>query len=329
MAQVTSDQPHKVKPAQTAQENSTQYRLLPIFGSNGLIKLRDATVMVIGLGGVGSSCVEALARGGIGHLILVDRDTIEPSNINRQALAFHSTVGKVKTEVMRAMVQDINPACMVETHHMFVSRTNLPELFEPYLGKLDYVIDAIDTITQKLELALLAQHAEEEGQGFPLVSAAGAAYKLRPELFRFSDISKTHTDPLCKDLRKMCRKHGVKKLEMLFSTEVPLNRLHKALAQKDSARTSTAMQLSTAVPPQTSAKSRLEAPIETTPQAPLGTASYMPPIMGQMLAGHVICRIADITGGPDAGIGGAGANGASTHASRAGAHKSHAAAKRK
>ncbi|ERI03967.1 tRNA threonylcarbamoyladenosine dehydratase [Atopobium sp. oral taxon 810] len=259
----------------SSQNNSSaQDRLLPVFGADGLAKLSGACVMVIGLGGVGSSCVEALARGGIGHLILVDRDVVEPSNINRQALAFHSTIGMAKTDAMRQMIADINPACKVETHHLFVTRDNLPELFEPYLGKLDYVIDAIDTISQKLELAYLVQKLEREGRGFPLVAATGAANKVRPELLQFADISQTHTCPLCKDLRKLCRKRGVKKLEVLFSTEVPLNRVKGTAAGE---------------------------------RSPLGTASFMPPIMGQMLAGHVICRIASIKGGPDAGVGGAGA----------------------
>ena len=254
--------------------SSAQDPLLPVLGAEGLAKLSDACVMVIGLGGVGSSCVEALARGGIGHLILVDRDVVEPSNINRQALAFHSTIGMAKTDAMRRMVADINPDCVIETHHLFVTRDNLAELFFFFFGKLDYVIDAIDTISQKLELARFAQELERKGRSFPLVAAAGAAHKVRPELLKFADISKTHTCPLCKDLRKLCRKRGVKKLEVLFSTELPLNRVQGTA---------------------------------TGERGPLGTASFMPPIMGQMIAGRVICRIAGIKGGPDAGIGGAGA----------------------
>jgi tRNA A37 threonylcarbamoyladenosine dehydratase len=234
---------------------------LPVFGREGLARLEAATVMVVGVGGVGSSCTEALARGGIGHLVLVDRDVVEPSNINRQALAFCSTVGRPKVDVMAEMVADINPGCVVERHHRFVAKDDLASFMAPYLGKLDYVVDAIDTVSQKLVLAELAQDA-----GFPLISAMGAANKLRPELLRISDISRTHTCRMSKDVRKECRRRGIRHLEVIWSSERPV-----AFPEGDAEGHRSA----------------------------LGTASFMPPIMGQMIAGHVICRIAGVEGGVD------------------------------
>ena len=241
-------------------------RLAPLFGTDGLAALERATVLVIGLGGVGSNCVEALARGGVGHLVLVARDVVEPSTINRQAIAFNSTLGQYKTDVMARMVRDINPDCQVDAIRAFVTRDNLPELLAPWIGRLDYVVDAIDTMSQKADLARLAQDLGEEGLGFPLVSAMGGGNKLRPELLRFADINDTHTCPLCRDMRKLCRKRGIRHLEVLFSTEVPTRR-----AEVDASGV----------------------------RGPLGTASYMPPIMGQMIAGHVIDRIAGVEGGHD------------------------------
>lgn len=236
-------------------------RLMPVFGDRGLRRLAEATVMVIGVGGVGSSCAEALARGGVGHLVLVDRDVVEPSNINRQALAFVSTVGQPKVDVMARMIADINPSCEVDRRFAFIGKENVAGLMAGYQGRLDYVVDAIDTISQKLVLAELAQK-----QGFPLISAMGAANKLRPELLRIDDISRTHTCRMCKDVRKECRKRGIERLEVIWSTERPV-----AFPEGDA----------------------------EGHRSPLGTASFMPPIMGQMIAGRVICRIAGVEGGID------------------------------
>lgn len=248
------------------EKQEAQSRLAPLFGEEGLAKLDAATVMVIGLGGVGSNCAEALARGGVGHLVLVDRDVVELSNINRQAVAFRSTVGQPKTDVMERLVADINPGCEVEKIHAFITRENLRDLMAPYVGRLSYVVDAIDTVSQKLELAQYAQELEDEGRGFPLVSAMGAANKVRPELLRFADISKTSCCPMAKDVRKFCRKRGIRHLEVLYSSEVPL---YNVRGDASGAR------------------------------SPLASASFMPPIMGQMIAGHVLCRIAGLKGGQD------------------------------
>lgn len=232
-----------------------------LLGTEGLRRLADATVMVIGLGGVGSSCAEALARSGIGHLILVDRDVVELSNVNRQAIAFTSTLGKPKTEAMAQMVADINPACTVETLHAFIE----PPTVASQLGVLprpDYVIDAIDTIAQKLALAAWCQ-----SEGLPLVAAMGGANKLDPTMLRFSDISRTRGCSMSRVIRRECRRRGIRHLEVLYSEEVDIDLAsHK-----------------TATPGN-------RPPEGTT----LGTMSYFPPIMGQMLASLVIRRLAGL-----------------------------------
>lgn len=233
-------------------------RLEAIFSAEGLRRLRSSTVMMLGLGGVGSNCVEALARGGVGGLVLVDSDFVQESNINRQAIAFMSTVGRRKVEVMREMVLDINPDARVETHDMRVLPENLVELMEPYVGKVDYVVDAIDTIATKL---VLAKYAED--QGLPLVSAMGAAGKVHPELLRFADLYDTAVCPLCHAVRKRARKQGIEHLCVLYSRERPID--------------------------------GGTVPASPGTREPLGTASFMPPIMGQMLAGFVIRRLVGLS----------------------------------
>ncbi len=232
-------------------------RLRLILGDEGLARVADATVMVLGLGGVGSSCAEALARGGIGSLVLVDRDVVTPSNINRQALAFHSTVGRPKAEVMRDMVLDINPNCNVYAEQAFIEKDRIAEQLGA-LPRPDYVVDAIDTISQKLRIAAWCQD-----EGLPLVSAMGGANKLDPTRLRFSDISKTERDPIARIVRKECRKRGIKKLMVLWSDEEPREAAGKwdAIDEHGFVREG---------------------------QSILGTMSYFPPIMGQMLASKVI-----------------------------------------
>ena len=232
-------------------------RLRLILGEEGLGKLQDATVMVLGLGGVGSSCAEALARGGVGHLVLVDRDVVTPSNINRQALAFQSTVGRPKAEVMAAMVADINPACEVTAVQAFIDKDRIAEQLGA-LPRPGYVVDAIDTISQKLRIAAWCQD-----EGLPLVSAMGGANKLDPTRLRFSRIEKTSIDPIARVMRKECRKRGIKGLMVLWSDEQPREVEGK--------------------------RERIgEDGFVLEGESILGTMSYFPPIMGQMLASKVI-----------------------------------------
>ena len=232
-------------------------RLRLILGDEGIARLQESTVMVLGLGGVGSSCAEALARGGVGHLVLVDRDVVAPSNINRQALAFHSTLGMPKADVMSAMVADINPSCSVTAVQAFIDKDRVPE----QLGSLprpDFVIDAIDTIAQKLAIAKWCQD-----EGIALVSAMGGANKLDPTRLRFSRIERTEIDPIARIMRKECRKRGIHDLMVLWSDEKPLEAEGKwnAIDEKGFVREGESI---------------------------LGTMSYFPPIMGQMLASYVI-----------------------------------------
>ena len=169
-------------------------RLQMALGEDALDKLRSSHVAVFGIGGVGGHLAEALARAGVGHIHLIDRDVVSLSNINRQAVALHSTVGLPKVEVMAARIRDINPARTVETSVCFY----LPENADVFdLSRYDFVADCVDTVAAKLELAVRCQAA-----GTPLIAAMGAGNKLHPERFRISDISKTETDPLARVMRR-------------------------------------------------------------------------------------------------------------------------------
>ncbi|MEG2948811.1 MAG: tRNA threonylcarbamoyladenosine dehydratase [Raoultibacter sp.] len=220
-----------------------------LMGQVGLRKLADATVLVFGLGGVGSSCVEALARGGVGHLIIVDHASVRASNLNRQAIAFTSTLGHRKVDVMGAMIAEINPEATVVSHDVFVLPENLLDLFAV---RPDYVVDAIDTVATKLALARYA-----DDRDIPLVSSMGAGNKFYPEQLEFADIYDTAVCPLCKIVRKEARALGIGQLRVLYSRERP------------------------AEVPVSDRALRSE-------RANIGTMSYMPPIMGQMIAGEVI-----------------------------------------
>lgn len=239
-------------------------RLALLLQETGIQKLNLSRVLVLGLGGVGSSCVEALARGGIGHLALLDGDVVEESNINRQAIAFTSTLGRAKMEVMREMVLAINPDCDVDARKQFLTRENTADVLDSF-AKPDVVLDCIDTVSQKLEIAEWCAYRQ-----IPLLSAMGAANKRDPMALRFSPVEKTFNCPLSKVMRRECRKRGISQLEVIFSTEPPFN--------PQSLRTASVTKTGTR-----------PAKAET-----LGSMSYMPPIMGQMMAGKVICRLAGL-----------------------------------
>ena len=161
-------------------------RTVALLSEEGVDRLAAARVAVFGIGGVGGHLAEALARAGVGHIILVDKDTVSLSNINRQAVALHSTVGRPKVEVMAERIRDINPACFVEAHEMFY----LPETADRFdLSGFDFVADCVDTVAAKVDLAVRCDVA-----GTPIIAAMGAGNKLHPERFRISDISKTETE---------------------------------------------------------------------------------------------------------------------------------------
>ena len=188
-----------------------------LIGAEGVNRLRKLRVAVFGIGGVGGYTVEALARAGVGTLYLVDGDTISPSNLNRQLYALTSTIGQYKTAAAAARIVDINPTCTV---HQIVQHI-LPDAdgslsFLPFLSDIDCIGDAVDTISLKVALA-----AEAENRGIPIIAAMGCGNKLRADLFQFADIYDTAVCPLCKTMRGLLKKRGVKKLRVLYSKEVP------------------------------------------------------------------------------------------------------------
>ncbi len=185
-----------------------------LLGQPAMEKLNRARVAVFGLGGVGGYVVEALARSGVGALDLIDHDTISPTNINRQLLALHSTVGMSKAAAARNRVLDINPQCQVTVHETFYG----PDTADQFdFAQYDYIVDAIDTVTAKL--ALIA-HAKEANT--PILCCLGTGNKLDASKFQITDIAKTSVCPLARIMRKECAKRGFKQVKVLFSTEDPI-----------------------------------------------------------------------------------------------------------
>ena len=185
-----------------------------LLGNAAMEKLKNARVAVFGLGGVGGYVVEALARSGIGALDLVDHDTISLTNINRQLLATHSTLGKSKAQAAADRVRDIDPSIRVTVHETFY----LPETAGQFdFTQYAYIVDAIDTVTGKL---MLIQQAQECGT--PIISSMGTGNKLDPTGFRVSDIAETRGCPLARIMRKECKKRGIRKLKVVWSDEEPI-----------------------------------------------------------------------------------------------------------
>lgn len=233
-------------------------RLRLLLKESGLLRLGSAHVLVLGVGGVGSACAEALARGGVGSLSIIDGDVVELSNINRQALAFTSTLGMDKVDAMTRMIHEINPGCRVYARKRLLT----PDGMEAELSifpRPDYVIDCIDTVSAKLSASCWCAK-----MGIPMLSAMGAANKLEPEKLRFADISQTVNCRLSRVMRRACRQRGIFDLEVIFSEEPPMTIEHGSNPTKGEL---------------------------------LGSMSYMPPIMGQMLAGKVIRRLAGLESG--------------------------------
>ena len=185
-----------------------------MLGREAMERLARARVAVFGVGGVGSYVVEALARSGVGTLELIDNDVVSVSNINRQLVALHSTVGRPKVEVAAERVRDINPECRVIARRMFYLPTNADEVD---LTSFDYVADCIDTVSAKMELIRRCTR-----QGVPIICSMGAAYKLDPTAFRVADITKTMMDPLARVLRKRLRREGINHFLTVYSPEAPV-----------------------------------------------------------------------------------------------------------
>ena len=219
-----------------------------LIGEEALEKLRNSRVAVFGIGGVGGFTTEALARCGVGKLDLIDKDVVSESNINRQIIALHSTIGRAKTEVMKERIRDIDPGIEVTAHECFFLPENAGEFdFTQY----DYVVDAVDTVTAKLAIILQAKAA-----GTPVISSMGAGNKLDPGRLEVADIYKTSVCPLAKVMRKELKARGVRKLKVVYSRE--------------------------------EARKPLETITEGSRRALPGSIAFVPSVAGLLLAGEVV-----------------------------------------
>lgn len=189
-------------------------RLELLIGKDNINKLKNSHIAVIGVGGVGGYVVESLIRSGIGQITIVDNDSINISNLNRQIIALHSNIGLKKVDVFEKRILDINPNCKVNKYDLFFDENTSKIVFE---NKYDYVIDAIDSVNSKLHLIKCCYI-----KNIPIISSMGTGNKLNPLDLRVSDIYKTHTCPLAKKIRTELKKMGIKKLKVVFSTEQPL-----------------------------------------------------------------------------------------------------------
>ena len=186
-----------------------------LLGKEGLDRLRKAKVAVFGVGGVGGFAAEALARSGIGKIDLIDADRVSITNINRQIIATHKTLGQYKTEAMKNRIADIDPSIEVRTFNLFFDKDSL-HLFD--FSEYDYVVDAIDSVRSKIELIAAAR-----GAGVPVICSGGAGNKLDPTAFTVADISKTEGCPLCRAVRCELKKRGIKGVKAVYSKEMPSN----------------------------------------------------------------------------------------------------------
>lgn len=222
-----------------------------LIGAEGIEKLKDTKVIVFGVGGVGSHCIEALARSGVGKLVLVDNDTVSLTNINRQSIAYHSTVGQYKTKVMKERILDICPEIVVDTVETFVLPDNLQEVIPE---DVDYIIDAIDTVSAKIAIVEYAK-----AQEIPLLSSMGTGNKVHPELFEIADLSKTSMCPLCKVMRKELKERGIYHVKVLYSKEQPIDTKSRETGEDKGQR-----------------------------RALPGSVSFTPPVAGILIAAEVI-----------------------------------------
>lgn len=230
-----------------------------LLGEEGVERLREAAVMIFGVGGVGSHCIEALARSGIGRLVLIDNDAVSITNINRQSIAYHSTIGRMKTDVMRERIRDIDPSIRVTTYETFVLPDNLGEILDAE-PEVDYVVDAIDTVSAKIALA-----EETLKRGIPLISSMGTGNKLHPELFEIADLADTSVCPLCRVMRRELKQRGITHLNVLYSKEKPVDVSGRSTDEDSGVRRS--------IP---------------------GSVSFVPPVAGLLIAGEVIRTLAGI-----------------------------------
>lgn len=236
-----------------------------LLGAEGVRRLRQAHVLLFGLGGVGSYAAEALARAGVGALTLVDDDTVSESNLNRQLVALRSTLGQPKVQVAAARIADIDPTCRVTPVQLFYMPGTAGQL--PFGGPgvhYDYIVDAVDTVTAKLEILQQARAA-----GVPAISCMGTGNKLHPELLRLATLEQTQGCPLARVMRRECRARGLKGVRVVYSIEPPLPA--RAAAESPAGQIGHPGAAKKAVP---------------------GSVSFVPGAAGLMLAGAVVRALA-------------------------------------
>ena len=243
-----------------------------LLGKEAVDKLSEKKVAIFGVGGVGGYVCEALVRTGIGHFVLVDNDKVSLTNLNRQIIALHSTIGRYKVDVMKERMLDINPQAEIETYKCFFLPENADSFpFETY----DYVVDAIDTVTAKLEIV-----SRCTASGVPVISSMGTGNKLDPTRFCITDINKTTICPLAKVMRQELRKRGIKRLKVVFSDEMPLHPIEEVAEQ---------VRLD-------SEADREQEPTNTRRRDIPGSAAFVPAAAGLVLASEVV---KDLIGGYD------------------------------
>ena len=234
-----------------------------LIGEEALRKLSCSRVAVFGIGGVGGYVCEALVRSGVGAFDLIDSDTVNLTNLNRQIIATMQTIGRYKVDVMKERMLQINPEADIRVHRCFFLPENAPEFhFEEY----DYVVDAVDTVTAKIELILKAKESN-----VPVISSMGAGNKLDPGQFRIADIYKTNVCPLAKVMRRELKKRGISSLKVVYSEEMPVKPDVEAAACKDSPD-----------PGEEQSKRR------STP----GSIAFVPSVAGLMMAGEIVKDLA-------------------------------------
>ena len=237
--------------------NEQFQRTALLIGEDGISALQSARVALFGVGGVGSFAAEALIRAGIGKLDLFDNDTVCPSNLNRQLIALHSTIGQFKVDAARDRLLDINPCAEIGAYRLFY----LPETADQVdLSRYDYIVDCIDTVSAKIDLAVRAAALK-----IPIIASMGTGNKLDPSAFEVADISRTSVCPLARVMRQELRRRGIEHLKVVYSREIPRTPLKDASS---------------------------DAPTAARRSTP-GSVSFCPSVAGLIIAGEVI---RDLTG---------------------------------
>jgi ThiF family. len=227
-----------------------------LIGKEALERLKKSKVAVFGIGGVGSFAAEALARAGIGKFVLVDKDVVEITNLNRQLIATRKTLGRPKAEIMKERILDINPEAEVTVYQAFYLPETASELIQ---DDYDYIVDAVDTVTAKIDLVVQAKK-----RGIPIISSMGAGNKLDPTRFRVADIYSTSVDPLAKVMRRELRSRGIESLKVVYSDEPPIK--------------------------------PMESEEKTARRHVPGSISFVPPVAGMIIAGEVVKDIIGYSG---------------------------------